>query len=74
MEEEDTRLSLCVTFPLVPSSPQLPCEPLSAGRQGTIAANGVPLSKLPLRAGFVQQDDLFYPQVGRRAGGLASGG
>ncbi|PSC72649.1 ABC transporter G family member 7 isoform A [Micractinium conductrix] len=31
--------------------------------QGTIAANGVPLSKLPLRAGFVQQDDLFYPQL-----------
>lgn len=31
---------------------------------GAVTANGVPLQAAKLRAGFVQQDDLFYPQVG----------
>lgn len=36
--------------------------------EGHITANGVPLQQSKLRAGFVQQDDLFYPQA--RPGGL----
>lgn len=31
--------------------------------QGHITTNGVPLQSSKLRAGFVQQDDLFYPQL-----------
>lgn len=31
--------------------------------QGTITANGAPMKRSKLRAGFVQQDDLFYPQL-----------
>lgn len=37
-----------------PSSPRL---------QGHIAANGVPLQASKVRSGYVQQDDLFYPQL-----------
>lgn len=32
--------------------------------QGAVLANGAPLPASRLRIGFVQQDDLFYPQVG----------
>ncbi|EFN58398.1 hypothetical protein CHLNCDRAFT_56833 [Chlorella variabilis] len=32
--------------------------------QGHVTANGVPLHASRLRVGFVQQDDLFYPQAG----------
>ncbi|KAL4458091.1 hypothetical protein ABPG75_012956 [Micractinium tetrahymenae] len=31
--------------------------------QGHVAANGAPLQRSKLRVGFVQQDDLFYPQL-----------
>jgi energy-coupling factor transporter ATP-binding protein EcfA2 len=34
--------------------------------QGHVCANGVPLQQAGMRAGFVQQDDLFYPQACRR--------
>ena len=39
--------------------------------QGHITTNGVPLQSSKLRAGFVQQDDLFYPQAGGGAGATA---
>lgn len=37
-----------------------PCDVLL---QGSITVNGAPMKASGLRAGFVQQDDLFYPQL-----------
>lgn len=49
--------------PLASTSPQgLPALHTHLS-QGHITTNGVPLSSCKLRAGFVQQDDLFYPQA-----------
>lgn len=65
------------TMPSMPH-PELPATQLLATHpQGHITTNGVPLQSSKLRAGFVQQDDLFYPQAwggaGARAGWCGGG-